>query len=115
MHENSEELCAISYMHNGQRITYSADNHTYVHQQSNDVLEIGIQNPKLIPTVPYETPSAAIHSDTLTSTIQSETLTSAKIYQVYYSRDIDRLELKELLDSWNVVELFEYFESKFIK
>lgn len=104
MHEQSEQLCHMdNYMHNEQRIIYPTDNHAhaYVHQHFNDVVEIGNPNPIIIPTVP--------------SAIQSKTLTSAKISQVYYSRDIDQLELKELLESWNVVELFEYFEGEFHK
>lgn len=85
---------------NGPAAAYASSSH-YVPENynTNSILEIGrITPPK------FNAPATA----------DSRVLTDANLNRVYYANDTDASELRNLLASWNIVDLFAYFERKYI-
>lgn len=98
MEESRHPLCEMTnYMLNGQSLEFPGVSTNYNNQNFNDVIEIGPTNQE----IPSKTPS------------QHETLYSAQLKRTYYSQEIDYFALKELLESWNVGELFDYFQREY--
>lgn len=84
---------------NGPAASYASSSH-YVPENynTNNIMEIGqITQPM------FNAPS----------TSDSRVLTDANLNRVYYANDTDASELRNLLESWNIIGLFPHFERKY--
>lgn len=78
--------------------------------------QINQNNQQSDPLIDFDekrTANATTLNDTASTTIMFEAYSSPELHRIYYATENDAIQLRTLLASWNLSELFKLFERKY--